>query len=438
MLLKNFENSGGAEGAVNYILSMHDHTGKRRAVEPKILKGNPDITKDICKEFCQKFAHKTVSGVLSFRDNEDITDEQKQKLMSDFEKTFLGNMRDKVNILWVEHRDKNNLELHYVINRVDLDSGKSFNPFHFSSKTKELIKLFSAIKNEEFGFKQVEEKPLKTKLTSNEIKCKDKERHGFDNLDTKLKLESALQMLVKNGDIKNRNELITFLTEEAGKTLSRIGEDYISIEVKGGRNIRLKGGIFAKNEDKDYKQIIKEYKESKEDFDINKAVSKLNKLVEQRDTYNTERYTAEKHKPVFTKLAEARQLKQPQDKQPGPTPGTTLPKAQTTALQPVKQPVEATKPDRQGSTPSEPLQASQDKANEPRSHDSPTVSSGISNGVASAMTAVEQAKGKLANAKTFAEQTKARFELAMAMKRLEEEGFKAEEEKKQQQRRLKI
>lgn len=434
MILKNFENSGSAEGAVNYILSMHDHTGKKRSVEPKILRGNPNTTKEICKEFCSKFSHKTVSGVLSFRDNEEITEEQKQKLMDDFEKTFLGNMRDRINILWVEHRDKNNLEMHYVINRVDLDTGKSFNPFHFSSKTKELIKLFSAVKNHEFGFKQIEEKPLKSQLTSNEIKCKDKDRHGFENLDTKLKLESALQMLVKNGDIKNRKELIDFLKDE-GKTLSRIGEDYISIEVKGGRNIRLKGGIFARNDDKDYKQVIQEFKENKESFDINKAVSKLNKLVEQRDTYNQERYTANTHKPVFTKLEQA---KQPQNTQPGPTPRAVSTPPGKTATQPVNQSVEATKPDRQGPTPSEPPQASQSKANKPQNEDRGTVSTGITNGVASAMTAVEQAKGKLANAKTPLEQTRARFELAMAMKRLEEEGFKAEEEKKQQQRRLKI
>lgn len=438
MLVKNFENSGGADGAVNYVLSEFDHTGKRRSVEPKVLRGNPEITKDICREFCSKFSHKTVSGVLSFRDNEKITDEQKQKLMDDFEKTFFGNMKDRINILWVEHMDKGNLELHYVINRVDLDTGKATNPFHFSPKTKELIKLFSAVKNYEFGFKQIEEKPLKTQLTSNEIKCKDKERHGFQNLDTKLKLESALQMLVKNGDIKNRKELIEFLQEE-GKILSRIGEDYISIEVKGGRNIRLKGGIFARNEDKDYKQIIKESKDSKEEFDIVKAVSKLNKIVEQRDSYNEERYTAEKHKPVFKKLTQGGGG-QGGSAPPGTPPGTETPptKPQTTAIQPVKQPLDATKPDRQGSTPPQPLQAPQDKEREPQGHDKATVSTGISNGVASAMTAVEQAKGKLANAKTLLEQTRARFELAMAMKRLEEEGFKAEEEKKQQQRRLKI
>lgn len=424
MIIQNFENSGSAEGAVNYVLSSHDHTGKRRSVEPKILRGDPDTTKEICREFCQRFSNKTVSGVLSFRDNEDITDEQKQKLMDDFADTFFNNMKERVNILWIEHRDKSNLEMHYVINRLDLDSGKIFNPFPPGGQTKELMKLFSAVKNHEFGFKQIEEKPLKTKFSSNEIKCKGKENHGFENLDSKLKIESALQMLVKSGDIKNRNELIEFL-QDNGKKLSRIGDDYISIEVDGGRNIRLKGGIFSKNEDKDYKQVVQEFKDSKQTFDIVKAVSKLNKIVEQRNSYNEERYTAEKTKPIFIKLTEMK-IEDKQPSQPGTRP--------IEPVQAIASPIEPQTHDKQGSTTSEPSKASQDKDSEPQS-DNTSVSSGIATGVASAMSAVENAKGQLANARTEIEKVRARFALAMAMKRLEEEGFKAEEEKRKQQKR---
>jgi hypothetical protein len=426
MIIQNFENSGSAEGAVNYVLSSHDHTGKRRSVEPKILRGDPDTTKEICREFCQRFSNKTVSGVLSFRDNEDITDEQKQKLMDDFADTFFSNMKERVNILWIEHRDKSNLEMHYVINRLDLDSGKIFNPFPPGGQTKELMKLFSAVKNHEFGFKQIEGKPLKTKFSSNEIKCKNKKNHGFENLDSKLKIESALQMLVKSGDIKNRKELIEFL-QENGKKLSRIGDHYISIEVEGGRNIRLKGGIFSKNEDKDYKQVVQEFKDSKQTFDIVKAVSKLNKIVEQRNSYNEERYTAEKAKPIFIKLTE---IKRESKEQSSPPPGSRP----IQPLQAIASPIESQTHDRQGSTASESSKALQDKDSEPQSDNTP-VSSGIATGVASAMSAVENAKGQLANARTEVEKVRARFALAMAMKRLEEEGFKAEEEKRKQQKR---
>lgn len=50
--------------------------------------------------------------------------------MDDFEKlAFAGMQPDQYNILWVRHSHANHHELHFVIPRVELSTGKAFNAF---------------------------------------------------------------------------------------------------------------------------------------------------------------------------------------------------------------------------------------------------------------------------------------------------------------------
>jgi hypothetical protein len=290
VIIRNFKNSGSAVGAVNYVLSNFDSNRTLRNVPPKILRGDVAITKIIDKEFCQNFQHKSLSGVLSFRAGEAITEQQKQSLIDDFEKTMFGNMRSRVNALYVEHGDKkgNRLEIHYVINRVDLDTGKFFNPCPPGQLTKELVKTFSALKNQEYGFKAIEEAPLKTKYTDNETKGRKNSRNGFHELKGKVRIDRALMDLVKDGTLKNRTELLGFLGDNNMK-LSRIGNDYISIE-KDGRNIRLRGGIYA-DTGKDY-QIVASESQSVEKPTYAQNLSRLNEIVAIRNQYNSQRFNA--------------------------------------------------------------------------------------------------------------------------------------------------
>jgi hypothetical protein len=290
VIIRNFKNSGSAVGAVNYVLSNFDSNRTLRNVPPKILRGDVAITKIIDKEFCQKFQHKSLSGVLSFRAGEAITEQQKQSLIDDFEKAMFGNMRSRVNALYVEHGDKkgNRLEIHYVINRVDLDTGKFFNPCPPGQLTKELVKTFSALKNQEYGFKAIEEDPLKTKYTDNETKGRKNSRNGFHELKGKVRIDRALMDLVKDGTLKNRAELLGFLGDNNMK-LSRIGNDYISIE-KDGRNIRLRGGIYA-DTGKDY-QIATLESRSVEKPTYAQNLSRLNEIVAIRNQYNSQRFNA--------------------------------------------------------------------------------------------------------------------------------------------------
>ncbi|NYT61869.1 relaxase/mobilization nuclease domain-containing protein [Alcaligenaceae bacterium] len=293
MIIKIFSTKGGATSAVNYFLSKKDHKGNLREVKPEILRGDAQYTKDL-DGLTKKYAHQIVSGVISFRDNETLTPEQKEKLLDDFEETFIGSeMKEKVNSFFVEHYDKGNLEIHFVINRVAImENGKHkhFNPFPPGHE--KLANSFVALKNEEYGFEQIEEKAiLKTKYTDAERKAIRSGRHNFENLNTKLELDKAMREMVKSGEVKNREELIDIL-KSSGHTLSRIGDDYISIKNDNGRNMRFRGGIYAHNEGKDYQDIIDLFKEkSKTKTYCRKATLKTyREEMSKRVSFNSKRY----------------------------------------------------------------------------------------------------------------------------------------------------
>ena len=402
MLINNFKNSGSAEGAVNYILSMKDHEGKTRSVAPKILEGDPQLTKDICKEFCSNFSHKTVSGVISFRDNEKPTDEQKMEVIKQFKKMILGKMADRTNCLFVEHNDKGNCEIHYVINRVDmgdginLDSGGNyFNPFPPGDLVKDLMKLFSEDMNNKFGYKSVEEKPLKTKYSQDELKVMKKERHGIKNLKEKVKIVSALEDMVKIGLIKNRAELVEFLKDE-GHTITRMNDDFISIKnpIDGERNIRFKGGIFAEHNGLDYKEV-KELALSKPKLSNTETKNKLLEIVAKRDDYNHKRFGSKKSEPTTKK----------DDIPPGSGGGGSVPPSK-----PLQTPKTEPK------TVSSPVPSPVSNHTEKASKDSPDPIGGnaVNSGLVGAQSAYDSALARLSSAKTYAERVKAQIEVIRA------------------------
>ncbi|ABR91885.1 Hypothetical protein mma_2529 [Janthinobacterium sp. Marseille] len=319
MIIKLFSNSSSAVGAVNYVLSSKDYTGKNRNVEPVVLKGSAELTKEIDSIHCSKLTHKSISGVISFRENEDINEKQKTKLIEDFEKTFFGNMRSRTNAFYVEHRDKGNLEIHFVINRVDLESSKSFNPFPPGKLTQDFKDSFVALKNAEFGFKQIETNPLKTKYSANEWKALHLDKTGFKQLDKKYKLDLAVKDLVKKGIVKNRNELVDFLEKEMNFNVHRKGTDYISLKTEEGKNIRLSNGFYSLNDGKDYSLTDKEQKD-KPVFNESKTLETFNRILNARNAYNEKRYAV---KPTSKTPSFKSTQKEP--KQPGPVPPTTQP-----------------------------------------------------------------------------------------------------------------
>lgn len=57
---------GKGSQATDYIMSTHDHTGKKRLIEPEVLRGNPEQTGKLADslDFKHKYRSAVIDGIL--------------------------------------------------------------------------------------------------------------------------------------------------------------------------------------------------------------------------------------------------------------------------------------------------------------------------------------------------------------------------------------
>lgn len=251
-----------ATGAVNYILSNFDSSGQKRAVKPEIIHGDPDLIKSLDHHPKMGTKNKSTSGVISLRDGEKLTKEQEELLVQRFQELIIPEQfRDVVDMFLVKHQDKGNVEYHFVIPHLTLE-GKKFNPFAVIGRDHGRSAFQSAqaatrILNNEFGFNQVQVNPEGKKgLSNREIKQQKYSKNDDDirHIRGKERIASYYIEKVKLGTISNRSELIDRLKAD-GFSITRNGENYISVKAAGRKAIRLEGGIFANKSEKAYAKL---------------------------------------------------------------------------------------------------------------------------------------------------------------------------------------
>jgi hypothetical protein len=249
--------TSGAESAVKYLLSDIDHEKKVRSVLPELLFGDPDTFSEIANATNRK--HKYTSGVISFRDNENITKEQMHSLVSAFRSTFLPGLKPDTNYsdLWVIHRDKSNIELHFLYANTELTTGSQLVIHPPGQKNIDFFNAFVSVCNHHFGFAQVVPDPLKIALKGFEAKSP----NGKRDKKAKNNLSTVLRNEILDGFITNRNQLIGYLKRN-NIDVSTIGSDFITVKLPGSnKNTRLKGPLFKK--DSNYDELIEQHKLSK-------------------------------------------------------------------------------------------------------------------------------------------------------------------------------
>ena len=145
-------------------------------------------------------------------------------------------MKDRVAVLWVEHSDKHGrLELNFLIPKIDLITGKSFNPY-FAKRDQFNIDLWKRTINDEYGFTSPNDP---TKHQNIRIDKKD-----LAHYDTIAQLDKTLKELVAQGAIKSRAHMIELL-EASGYKVTRQNESGISIVLPNQkRPNRMRGGIY--------------------------------------------------------------------------------------------------------------------------------------------------------------------------------------------------
>lgn len=251
---------GGAESAVKYLLSDTDHEKKKRSVLPEILFGDPNTFTEIANS--TKRQHKYTSGVIAFRDgleSQSITPEQITTLIETFRSTFLPGLKVDENFadFWVMHRDKGNVELHFLFSNTELVSNSQLNIHPPGEKNIQFFNAFSAVMNDNFGFAQVVPDPLKIALKPFEAKSP----NGKKDKKAKNDFANVLHSEIVNGTISNRNQLIGYMKRH-GLDVPTIGTDFITVRLPGAqKNTRLKGPLFRK--DSDYAHLVSEHHQSK-------------------------------------------------------------------------------------------------------------------------------------------------------------------------------
>ena len=287
--------SGGGSGPVDYLLGKGlDREGAT------LLRGDLEQVKELIDS--SRYAKKYTSGVLSFQE-ENLPEKDKQALMDSFEKALLSGLeKDQYSILWVEHRDKDRLELNFVVPNVELQTGKRLQPY-YDKADRPRINAWKDIQNITYGLHDPNDPANRQTLT----RPKDLPRDKEVALEA---INNGLLNLAQSGVLKSRDDVVKALTG-AGFTVARQTKNSISIaDPNGGKNIRLKGALYEQTfrHGKDLQREIGEaserYRNSVEDR-LREAREVYQNGFERKCEYHRERYQRPYEK---TDLAPAKEL----------------------------------------------------------------------------------------------------------------------------------
>lgn len=237
MILKMNRKSKGKRGVVEYLLNEREQEGTAIT-----LRGNPEITKALIQNIERKY--KYLSGGLMFAKEEYINDEQKQEIMDTFEELlFTGIDTDKYNILWVEHSDKERIELNFVVPRLILDTGNDLD-LYSHRRDLPLMDMWKNGINVKYGLADPND-PRRARTMTERTRVA---RGDGTIVANRKNLDETLHKLVQKGQIKSRVQMIEIL-QKSGYKITRQNEESISVKHEdiGKKALRLKGGIYSEN-----------------------------------------------------------------------------------------------------------------------------------------------------------------------------------------------
>ena len=303
MYMKVFPHGqGGGDGPTHYLVRP-DYPG-RDEQPPEVLRGDVELTRALIDTLDTKW--KFTAGVLSWHPDDNVTPEQEQRLMDEFEQVaFAGLEPDQRNILWVRHSHAGHHELHFVIPRMELSSGKAFNPCppgwqkHFD--------VLRDMHNHREGWARPDD-PARTRLHTPEHADLHKARllrwgkaPGKDErAAAKGAIHEYLRQCIEQGSVTSRADVLTAL-QGAGLEINRAGKDYITVkDPESGEKLRLKGGIYAEHWKLEFSDRAHESQGragttgvgSPDPTTVQRLAAELERVIEKRAQYNRGRYPA--------------------------------------------------------------------------------------------------------------------------------------------------
>jgi hypothetical protein len=307
MIIKYFSSGSSSSGAVEYI---------EKNETAKVLKGNPNLTRDLIKNNTNKLKYR--SGVISFGSDRP-TKEQVIEIIELFEKsTFAGLNKDQYNILWVEHTNTENYHIHFVIPRLELSTMKSFNPHYYKQDQKRLMKLQDYINRKYYLINPFTTERRQTNLSADI-------RDNMKDKEFKEMIYKYIDTAFTDGIIENRNDIIKILQDS--NFVVKESKNFLGIKKKNGKHIRLKGVFYNENfrsREEIETDLKREEREHRADTygELIKVREELDKLIEYKSKrvnkqYKSEtRETSEGNREQFKKTSS-------KDRQTGNTEDTT-------------------------------------------------------------------------------------------------------------------
>lgn len=327
MIVRIFKSgTSNGEAPVNYLLSMKDHAGQPRDVAPEVLEGHPATTISVINAIQRK--HRYVSGVLAFRDDEKPTRAQIHEVIDSFKKTVAPGLSDRqFNSLFVLHRDKSNVEVHFIFPMVEFASGrgKRLNVHPPGARNLALYEAFTQVTNHKMGYGQVVPDTMRAAISVTDRKLpgsKGKRRSAH-------LLQQEIVQAVQAGQVNNRKELVQWLDDALGVMVTRQGQDYLSVKMPGAtKAMRLRGPLFEAGTD--YRSLappptgkpgtvmltVPEYQ---------KALVSLDTLVSERRAFNIKTYLTPRTFPRTQGAGSASATLKPANFTRATTKETTMP-----------------------------------------------------------------------------------------------------------------
>ena len=257
----------------------------------RVIKGDELTTRSLIE--ISPYSQKATFGVLSFAEvGKSFPEEIKLNIIKNFERAFFGDfMKERANVLWVEHTDKNGrLELNFIVNNLDLKSGKSYNPYQFKRDVKRLSAFAEFINN---AYNLLSPKNPSSKATHNvntKSKGLKKKAEKADELDQQILEQITLE------NITNREQVIEFIKAQ-GHEVTRVANSTtkngasISVKLAGTKKaFKLKGYYCNENftTTRALRQVLREHRAEQEQYskrDRRSICRSYEKFIEQGIEY---------------------------------------------------------------------------------------------------------------------------------------------------------
>lgn len=251
MIVKFFPTGkGSARSAFSYLLNEE----RVKAGTAKLIYGCPEsitfLTEQRMKSSNYRGGALYTSGVLSFSPDEKPTQSQLSKIMRGFEEAIFPSLdHSRFNRAWILHKDKDRIELHFVIQNLDLETGKAYTPY-VEKRDLARVNAFKNRINKAYELADPNEKSENGHFFAKRHKNLTEEQRDFI-----AKLNQAYSHFKNTHDSTHQNEpyshffdnpdtkqtfLLNYLKSDFSHVkINRSSDSYISLDFGTGKKLRM-------------------------------------------------------------------------------------------------------------------------------------------------------------------------------------------------------